>query len=621
MPGRFSVPADEMFRIVFRSLHFPYLSADLERLLKALDHSTEGSHCWIELAENRERRPGHIGALRGILSRLDVPPAAAAALLSAPAISSRWSPEEAVPRLTVSEECRFVVAEREDRLIWEEESVWPAAYSNFLGQLNGLILTFEALMKVRRQEVLGAASAAGFAEDNSLFLDHFTRVMPTELHYAAASLGAWLGGADNVQFFAHYASAPQLQDEEYAVKMARLMGYSEAEAGDLAAGGIVALPPQLAIPLIETQGRSEVFGGIAVNEISMANPAEMENWDTGELDISQQRPGLILDSHYRAPFLGRPLDATGLYGTKDVLRDHYSEFYESHPGAENVRCKHYVAPILDVSGIDEVEAIIGRIPVRDPKNGLFFRGQSSLYRLNRPDRVKRLLFADSCAFEPSVPTAAGRHRFDYDSVHFALRHYLQYRHFADQPAGQSEQWEYLLGDSMLKLDYALMALAQHYGIPTHGLDVTTDPAVACWFATHCFDLAANRASYRKLSAADWPSSPKDRPVVLVCQVVTHSLAASLHDCQELEALGLTALRPHRQKARFFLGGHSEHRNRLAEAIVCVLRLGPGDYDRGLSFDHLFPEPAQDPAYEVLLKFADDPLFAPFGADRVNRFHA
>ena len=172
------------------------------------------------------------------------------------------------------------------------------------------------------------------------------------------------------------------------------------------------------------------------------------------------------------------------------------------------------------------------------------------------------------------------------------------------------------------LDYAVIALAQHYGIPSHGLDVTTSADVALWFATNRYSRNDPKiAAYTTLRTEDWPADQEKWPVVIACQMVTQSIGQSLHDCQELAAFGFDERRPRAQHARFFQGGHSDHQNRLAEAVVCSFRLAPGAYDTQLTFDALFPEPEDDPAYRVMLGFASSPVFGPQCGRFVNRFHA
>jgi hypothetical protein len=129
------------------------------------------------------------------------------------------------------------------------------------------------------------------------------------------------------------------------------------------------------------------------------------------------------------------------------------------------------------------------------------------------------------------------------------------------------------------------------------------------------------ATHTPLSAEDWPSDRERWPVVLACQNVTLSIQQSLHDCQVLAPFGFDARRPAAQKARFFLGGHSDHQNRLAEAVVCVFRLAPGNYGTESNFDSLFPSPSADPAYDTMLRFASSPIFGPSFGRFVNRFHS
>jgi len=53
--------------------------------------------------------------------------------------------------------------------------------------------------------------------------------------------------------------------------------------------------------------------------------------------------------------------------------------------------------------------------------------------------------------------------------------------------------------------------------------------------------------------------------------------------------------------------------------VCVLRLPPGEYALKLTFNALFPKPEEDPAYRLMLDFADRPAYQAFGSGKVNRF--
>jgi hypothetical protein len=116
-----------------------------------------------------------------------------------------------------------------------------------------------------------------------------------------------------------------------------------------------------------------------------------------------------------------------------------------------------------------------------------------------------------------------------------------------------------------------MALAQHYGIPTHGFDVTTNLDVATWFACNKFaSLSDGKSTYRQLDPSSWPNDREKWPAVIVGQVVTHSLGMSLQSCEELGQFGIHALRPQRQHGLFFmvatLTTRTEWPNRLYESF-------------------------------------------------------
>lgn len=222
-------------------------------------------------------------------------------------------------------------------------------------------------------------------------------------------------------------------------------------------------------------------------------------------------------------------------------------------------------------------------------------------------------------------TAASREAgYDYDKVHFALKTFLEQEVLRRTDAGESEpleMWRRDAVDPMCRLDSAVLALAQHYGIPSHGLDVTTSEDVAVWFATNRFSRAdAGLSRYVALKPGDWPRERDKWPVVIACQMVTQSIEQSLHDCETLEQFGFDARRPHAQSAQFFQGRHSDHQNRLAEAVVCIFRLAPGLYPTHSTFESLFPSPEDDPAYRIMLRFAGSPLFGPEWGRLVNRFH-
>ena len=611
----------DTFRRVFAAVRMPYLAVDVDKVAEALRQGGPqiDTHVSIPLIGVEKRREGLVGAWRGLIREMDPPDWVVAAILGTPALRDAGDELRRSARAPDNEVPHFLLGQTPVSFECAEETMWPAAYSTLLLQLSAIIATQAARMRAIIGKRSEGMEEAGYAAENMSMVDQTTRNQPTDLHFAFASLGAWMGGAANVQYFAAYSIAPQLRSKDYALQCARKVGYSASEARDLKDGGIVAVPVEVAYPLVQAQGDSLVFGSIPVNEISLANPPiPVDAGHSGR----EGYDGFLIDKHYRGVFLARSLGSVGLYGGKNVQRDHFGDFYSNRKADDLLRCRQFSVPVYEIGSLDEARAAVAQIPIRDEANGILFRGQTSLYMLERPLKVKRVLFANSCSIEPSLPTSASRHGYDYDPAHFALRFFLEHYVIPDLmgSADWKDAWRAAITDPQLTIDYAMMALAQHYGLPSHGLDVTTDLDVAAWFATQRYGSSGGVASYAPLDARAWPRQRRKWPTIFVFQNVSWSLNASLQDCRELEAFGLRALRPERQRARFFLGGHSEHRNRLAETVVCAFRLKPGRYEMSCDFDHLFPTPEEDPAYAAMLRFAEHDFsgdLKPF----VNRFHA
>jgi hypothetical protein len=619
-------PPEEMFRIVFVDTHFPLLSADTVALAASLANpgAADGCQLILEFPSVRpDRRMAVLNAFRGLISRIDLPDHVIGLLCGPPAVLN-------TPEALAGIEALFALGERSylvqqtgpATLRWYEVSPWPAAYRHFLVHLQCLVEGYAKLMAMRYKELGSGLEVQGYAAENLNLLDHSSRVLPTRFHFAAASIGAWAGGAKNFQFLCQYATSPQIANPAVNQDYAKRIGYDAYDAKALTESGIVVVPISLLAPLQQAQGDFSIFGGVPIDEFNAVNLPDGKILGTGPR-VPDVLPGLIVDTNYRTPFWARRFGDQALLGGQDILRDHYTEFYANTVHAGLLRCKHYCVPIIEVGSVAELREFAAAIPKRS-EEGVFFRGQGTLHLLKRDHKVQRLLFGESARPEPSLVTSAARKRFDYDSLHFALRHFLEAELFGAKGAAVEDDatyraWVEESGRLTCDIDYSIMALAQHYGLPSHGLDVTNDIDIALWFATNKWSPGPP-ATYTTMSPSAWGSDPDKWPIIVACQQVTHSTGMSLQGCRELDAFGLGALRPLRQKASFFLGGHGEHQNRLAEAVVCTFRLKPGDWTTRATFDELFPPPDVDPAYAAMLRFAELPQFKSLGADQVARYH-
>lgn len=611
---------EEMFLNIFADIGFPFLALDLFELSKAIKSRKEPhSHIEVPLVGDASKNDALKGAFRGIFRGIEPPTQIFRLLESSELLSAVFDSSKTIQEQIESPSNIFGIYTT-DKLIWEEKSFWPLAYNVIVGQMLNILQVFEAALINRKKEF----SKLGI---NVSITSEYPRNMPTALHYAVASLGAWIGGSDNFQFISHFASKPQILNSEINVEYGKRIGYNEQDSIELDKSGIINIPASLSMPLMEMQGESNLFGTLAIDEFNIVNlPDNTEILKKADDLISRKLYGSILDKYYRTPFIARKLKNVALYGANDVLRDHYEDFFSNIEHSELIRCKHYCAPIVEVSSFDEMLNLVSKIPKRG-SGELFFRGQTKCYSIYRTNKVKKLLFGESTSNEPSLITSASRNNFNYDNLHFALKFYFGQEILFSKNASIEEFkkknaiWREMSLDPTCTYDYAIMALSQHYGLPSHGLDVTTNLDVALWFATNQYKSNEEGFSYyQKIDSTYWTKDKNYWPIIFVFQPVLNTVIPSLQTCKELKQLNIRALRPERQSAKFFLGGHSDHQNRLAEAIVCAFRLKPSDYQTVVNFDYLFPKPQEDIAYAEMLNLEKVEMFKGIIDGKVNKFH-
>jgi hypothetical protein len=131
-----------------------------------------------------------------------------------------------------------------------------------------------------------------------------------------------------------------------------------------------------------------------------------------------------------------------------------------------------------------------------------------------------------------------------------------------------------------------LALAQHYGLPTFGLDVTDRLDVALFFALMKFDKPAgsHRATYFRLTEFN------SLPVLYLL----FPQEEQQFEYERYRADGFPRGRPDAQAARFMHMGWGHSDNACAERIFLALYLDPeGDYGIIPSPLQLFPKGTDD----------------------------
>lgn len=339
------------------------------------------------------------------------------------------------------------------------------------------------------------------------------------------------------------------------------------------------------------------------------------------VDSPDEKEDFIIDSHYQAIWKSLPLDAGALYGTEGR---NLSPVLSAYADCPVTRAKWSRIPKILIHDVEELKDITSAVQEGFPQKQIFFRGQESHFRLNRSRLANLLFYGDSEIDELSLPTAASRHRFEFDSFFAAFQLQVQgiiyagfdiskfqklranwnfwgpVSPFADSEINNKyEKWFRLYYS--YEWDMMVMGLAQHYGIQTHGLDITDDLTTALWFALH------KLYSYRRDDKDLYWYKPLERSSqsVLDKYPVIYIIATDTYlkrDLDQVEYINLPALRPIRQNASLHYGGWGFHTNICAEDVVAAVFLSERCKLPPLpSTKWLFPDTKEDLFYGELIE--------------------
>lgn len=251
-------------------------------------------------------------------------------------------------------------------------------------------------------------------------------------------------------------------------------------------------------------------------------------------------------------------------------------------------------PVYKIASLSQIRSYLHDMQECIPDQKILLRGQNQSYELQRKDSNEYMQFyAAPCVKEPSfLPSMARRELNYYDTVSVwhnlsaLLLERLKKKHpKIDETIRLTERFHLLS-----------LAIAQHYGLPSVGLDLTDDPSVALWFALY-------KAKY---------SSSKPVSATLVEE--THDTAnIYVFRCDSRTYFKFTDVvgdigmnRPTAQHAYFNHCGWGLSKNQLALQLICAFRVNRAMANE-LSEDYihtLFPKKEDDDVLQALLEIRD-----------------
>lgn len=302
--------------------------------------------------------------------------------------------------------------------------------------------------------------------------------------------------------------------------------------------------------------------------------------DRGELVRTSDE--LILDPHYGLAYHAMELRPAAIWGRTGDLPP-YSGDDLANFGFLRVPFRRI--PRVIVHSRAEIESLLDRIHSGDPDLCMLFRGQTTEHVIKRSPETSRWLFGEDVVAEPSLTTSASRRRPALEQVLPEWSALLNIFLIEACDMENEREYEYLTGG--LGFPLFALALAQHYGLPTSGLDVTDRLDAGLFFALMKFDKPAgdHRAIYSRATDS------KNMPVLYLLSTPKQQQ----FDYEQFRMNGFFRGRPDAQSARFMHMGWGQADNACAERIFLALYLDPeGDFGPIPPPAQLFPKGDDDP---------------------------
>jgi len=292
--------------------------------------------------------------------------------------------------------------------------------------------------------------------------------------------------------------------------------------------------------------------------------------------LGQRRDELIVDRYYGQAYHAMELRSAGIYGRTADLPAYSGDQLANH-GFLRVPFRRIPRRVVHTRA--EIEALLASIRSGDDNLRIQLRGQTCERTIKRSSETTRWLYGEDAVLEPSLTTSASRRKPALEEVlpeWAALLQVFITGNARGATARMSEEFATSYGFPLFAL-----ALAQHYGLPTSGLDVTDLLDVALFFALMKYDKPPDtyRATYARLTEYS------DMPVLYVLAPAQQQQ----FDYESFRAEGFPPGRPDAQSARFMHVGWGYSENACARRIFLALYLDPsGKFDPVPSPAMLFP---------------------------------
>ena len=340
---------------------------------------------------------------------------------------------------------------------------------------------------------------------------------------------------------------------------------------------------------IEFKARQLFNGYPIVDEVSFACDIE-ENGVTEELCSE-----ILCDDNYGRFFSACLLSKVKFpYGDTELLPYYNTGLENLSEIVDELRVPYRRIPIFKVGCINDVKGLTEKMIANNPNHIVLFRGQNKLYQITRTDEEKKMLYGDSSIKEPSfLPSFLRPNQYiGYTSL-CSTWHQLASILIHDINCDFKNAIPAYLR-SMEEFHTFALGIAQHYGLPSVGVDLTDKLETALWFALNYLNVKGDGSTSYTLIG---PEATEATIFIFRCD----------KRCITKYSYGLDDFvgnhRPLAQNAWFYHGGWGLAKNQMALQLMCGFRVDcswesdlPKDY-----FKQLFPSKEDDYFLDFFIK--------------------
>jgi hypothetical protein len=309
-----------------------------------------------------------------------------------------------------------------------------------------------------------------------------------------------------------------------------------------------------------------------------------------------------LDDYYGRLFDSALMKGKGVYGLSEKMGYYFkSDVLEI---VEEYRVPYRRIPIFHVDNKKEIMYVLDNIKQNNKDYDILLRGQTKQYFLPREKEELETLYGSEHVKEPSfLPSSL---RTDYEDTFLlsmwvsqatTLLNHIVYdyrRYLTPQKLDQAIQDIERLKNSP-HFDLFALGLAQHYGLPSTGLDLTDSIDIASWFAIHNILVSSNGfAKAHKVQGND-----NEEPTIYIFRCPKNAVFEYKRVRPEIFPLS----RPDKQNAWFGHVGWGKSKNQLGGYLVCGFRLSKTYIEQCSSIDtySMFPSINKDSVLQYFIK--------------------